>query len=249
LSPPPPTHPPFRVWLSWGSSSRCPNQSSVCIVLSDVVELAELAEMAELLLCCCGDEVIYSILSRFFLLCVCVLNLPCLYPEFFYFFLSSCVMCGIFCFLLLLVCNFVLFLLFCRCRLSVLSFTSTSHFYPSGSFYPGSLFRTFLPVFLLFSPFRLFWRPFGALYGLALRKSEKREWDIRVTIRWAPPPIFIIILLFVGSEVTRGGQSGGLFWYFIFVNLTHQVTLMAVPLIRLLTIRSAEKLSITVVQV
>ncbi|EFX68680.1 hypothetical protein DAPPUDRAFT_259734 [Daphnia pulex] len=33
------------------------------------------------------------------------------------------------------------------------------------------------------SPFRLFWRPFGALYGLALRKSEKREWDIRVTIR------------------------------------------------------------------
>jgi hypothetical protein len=68
---PPPTHPPFRVWLSWGSSSRCPNQSSVCIVLSDVVELAEMAEMAELL-CCCGDEVIYSILSRFFLLCVCV---------------------------------------------------------------------------------------------------------------------------------------------------------------------------------
>jgi hypothetical protein len=99
------------------------------------------------------------------------------------------------------------------------------------------------------SPFRLFWRPFGALYGLALRKSEKREWDIRVTHKVGPPPIFIIILLFVGSEVTGGGQPGGLFWYFIFVNLTHQVTLMAVPLIRLLTIRSAEKLSITVVQV
>ncbi len=26
--------------LSWGSSSRCPNQSSICIVLSDVAELA-----------------------------------------------------------------------------------------------------------------------------------------------------------------------------------------------------------------
>lgn len=45
--------PPFHVWLSWGSSYRCPNQSSACVVLSDVVELAELAE-----LCCCGDEVI-----------------------------------------------------------------------------------------------------------------------------------------------------------------------------------------------
>ena len=52
---------PFRVWLSWGPSSRCPNQSSVCIVLSDVVELAKMAE-----LCCCGDEVICCILPSYF---------------------------------------------------------------------------------------------------------------------------------------------------------------------------------------
>ena len=54
---------PFRVWLSWGPSSRCPNQSSVCIVLSDVVELAKMAE-----LCCCGDEVICCILPSYFFL-------------------------------------------------------------------------------------------------------------------------------------------------------------------------------------
>ncbi|KAK4020041.1 hypothetical protein OUZ56_002037 [Daphnia magna] len=53
--------PPFHVWLSWGSSYRCPNQSSACVVLSDVVELAELAE-----LCCCGDELETSFVRSLF---------------------------------------------------------------------------------------------------------------------------------------------------------------------------------------
>ncbi len=91
---------PFRVWLSWGPSSRCPNQSSVCIVLSDVVELAKMAE-----LCCCGDEVICCILSSYFFFSssrIVVLNLPCLYPEFFFFFVVLCdVLCIFFLFIFL----------------------------------------------------------------------------------------------------------------------------------------------------
>lgn len=105
--------------------------------------------------CCCVAVVmrLYTLsFQDFFFLCVCVCAEPPVSLSRI-FLLLSIVLCADvwdFVFLLLLVCNFVLFLLFCRCRLSVLSFTSTSHFYPSGSFYPGSLFRTFLPVFLLF---------------------------------------------------------------------------------------------------